>query len=337
MIRKLFAILATAAIVAALLVACRKAPTPVDTRSAADASIPAFDHDKLMAAASECGGTGVGIAQDATLQCIAAAYGLSTPVGGTGVGIAQDATLQAIYAALADGGAGGGTKLPDAGTGGIWYQNDAGGVSGAAACGAGQLLGYGASGIPICAAVANLTLFNGATSITGGVTNALALANGTGTPSTTSGGGAVYEDQGIFTHIGQGGMIYEVAPPGAGTQNSQKGVWFDRCNFAEILGGARTTIITLPPIASGRTQHITADVVCTDTVAPSSSGGATVAGTFINTAGTVSQLGSTTSIDNANFGSAPSLTVSGTSILVQATPNAEEITDCQACAHVNYD
>ena len=51
-------------------------------------------------------GTGTGQAQDATAQCIAAAYGLTPPVGGTGTGLCQDATLQAILGAISGGGGG---------------------------------------------------------------------------------------------------------------------------------------------------------------------------------------------------------------------------------------
>jgi hypothetical protein len=51
-------------------------------------------------------GTGTGQAQDATAQCIAAAYGLTIPTGGTGTGLCQDATLQAILGAISGGGGG---------------------------------------------------------------------------------------------------------------------------------------------------------------------------------------------------------------------------------------
>lgn len=183
----------------------------------------------------------------------------------------------------------------------------------------------------------NLTLFNGSTQITAGWGNSLGIANGTGTFSAPTGGGALFEVSGELTHGGSGSIYYELAPPGSGTQNSQKGIWYNRSGFVEITGGAKTTCYTLPLIATGRVQHITADVTCTDTVVIGSSAGATVAGSFYNNGGTVTQISTTQTVDNEGFGSIPSLTISGTTIEVQVTPNAEENTDCQCFAGVNYD
>jgi hypothetical protein len=52
------------------------------------------------------GGTGIGPAQDATIQAILAELGFAVPMGGTGEGLAQDASLQALLAAI------GNTALP---------------------------------------------------------------------------------------------------------------------------------------------------------------------------------------------------------------------------------
>jgi hypothetical protein len=67
------------------------------------------DTDRLKAAMlmAAHGGTGTGLAQDATVQAIIALYGASIPQGGTGTGLCQDASLQALYlliAAQLDGG-----------------------------------------------------------------------------------------------------------------------------------------------------------------------------------------------------------------------------------------
>jgi hypothetical protein len=52
------------------------------------------------------GGSGTGLAQDATLQAIIAALGGAVPDGGSGTGLAQDASLQALYDLIAGGGGG---------------------------------------------------------------------------------------------------------------------------------------------------------------------------------------------------------------------------------------
>jgi hypothetical protein len=52
------------------------------------------------------GGSGTGVAQDATIQAILAKLGASTPQGGSGTGIAQDASLQALLAAITPGSSG---------------------------------------------------------------------------------------------------------------------------------------------------------------------------------------------------------------------------------------
>lgn len=51
------------------------------------------------------GGSGTGLAQDATIQAMIGAMGGSPPQGGDGVGAAQDASLQALYTLLSGGGA----------------------------------------------------------------------------------------------------------------------------------------------------------------------------------------------------------------------------------------
>jgi hypothetical protein len=88
----------------------------------ASAEPPIVEKDGVRFGGPVCvPGTGTGQAQDATAQCIAAKYGLTTPVGGTGTGLCQDATLQAILGAIPSADAG--ANLPDGGKGAIWYEN----------------------------------------------------------------------------------------------------------------------------------------------------------------------------------------------------------------------
>jgi hypothetical protein len=56
-----------------------------------------------MPMAAATGGSGTGLAQDATLQQINALFGASIPVGGSGTGLCQDASLQALYNLIAGG------------------------------------------------------------------------------------------------------------------------------------------------------------------------------------------------------------------------------------------
>jgi hypothetical protein len=80
---------------------------PIDAgvpKIATEAGVPVLLEGERFGGTACTPGTGTGQAQDATAQCIAAAYGLSIPVGGTGTGLCQDATLKAILGALGDGG-----------------------------------------------------------------------------------------------------------------------------------------------------------------------------------------------------------------------------------------
>ena len=80
-----------------------EAATPAPTTSATSVT----EKESVRFGSGACvPGTGTGQAQDATAQCIAAAYGLTPPVGGTGTGLCQDATLQAILGAISGGGGG---------------------------------------------------------------------------------------------------------------------------------------------------------------------------------------------------------------------------------------
>jgi hypothetical protein len=54
---------------------------------------------------SATGGSGTGLAQDATAQAILAKLGLTTPQGGSGTGLCQDATLQVLLANIGGGAA----------------------------------------------------------------------------------------------------------------------------------------------------------------------------------------------------------------------------------------
>src|ERR1019366_946214 len=59
-----------------------------------------FDESSLRKALG-AGGSGTGLAQDATVQAIIALYGVSIPQGGSGTGLCQDASLQALYLLIA--------------------------------------------------------------------------------------------------------------------------------------------------------------------------------------------------------------------------------------------
>lgn len=74
-----------------LALACNAAPQP--QKAAPDATLTP------MAAAT--GGSGTGLAQDATVQQINKLFGASIPVGGSGTGLCQDASLQALYTLIA--------------------------------------------------------------------------------------------------------------------------------------------------------------------------------------------------------------------------------------------
>ncbi|MHB8331501.1 MAG: hypothetical protein ACYDDA_04930 [Acidiferrobacteraceae bacterium] len=74
------------ALLTLLCLACQSQP-------AAQQVLP--DATTPMAAAT--GGSGTGLAQDATVQQIIKLYGASIPQGGSGTGLCQDASLQALY------------------------------------------------------------------------------------------------------------------------------------------------------------------------------------------------------------------------------------------------
>ena len=57
--------------------------------------------DILKSSMAAVGGSGTGLAQDATVQQIIKLYGASIPQGGSGTGLCQDASLQALYLLIA--------------------------------------------------------------------------------------------------------------------------------------------------------------------------------------------------------------------------------------------
>jgi hypothetical protein len=90
--------------VALIALACGK-NSAVDAASPTLSAGPIVEKESVRLGGATCiPGTGTGQAQDATAQCIAAAYGLTIPTGGTGTGLCQDATLQAILGAISGGG-----------------------------------------------------------------------------------------------------------------------------------------------------------------------------------------------------------------------------------------
>jgi hypothetical protein len=69
------------------------------------------------------GGSGTGLAQDATIQAIIAALGGAVPDGGSGTGLAQDASLQALYDLIAGGGSNPWVTTPASWSVTDWYVN----------------------------------------------------------------------------------------------------------------------------------------------------------------------------------------------------------------------
>lgn len=172
----------------------------------------------------------------------------------------------------------------------------------------------------------------------GGGSGVLGITNATANPSSNpSGGGIVYENGGNLSHRGPGGATYELAGAGTGTVNSQFFDYERRAATLRTTSTSATVIYTTGGIAASHVYTVDAVVQCIDTTALGSSAGARIAGSFVNNGGTVSQLGSTSTVYNHGFTAAPSLAISGTAVQVKLTPNTADTTDCQVDVYVAYD
>jgi hypothetical protein len=170
----------------------------------------------------------------------------------------------------------------------------------------------------------------------GGGTGVVGIANATGAPSSNpSGGGILYEGSGELSHRGSGGVITELAAPGSGTQNTQTGGFQKRVGFLRTTSTSTVTIYTVTNLAASHVATIEAVVNSIDTTSLASSASARIACSFVNSGGTVSQVGSTTTVYNHNYTSAPSCAISGTSVNVQFTPKTTDTTDSQADVYVS--
>lgn len=186
----------------------------------------------------------------------------------------------------------------------------------------------------------SLTLFNGGTAITGSGAGVLGIGNATTNPTGgPTGGGILYEDSTnlALTHWGPGAAIYQIAPSGSGTQNTQLGKWLRQQAFLRTSSTTATTIYTSPSITASHVMTIIVTITSIDTTTLTSSAAAQVAASFVNSAGTVTQLGSTTTVFNHNYTTAPSFSISGTTVLVQVTAKTTDNTDHQADIQINYD
>lgn len=171
----------------------------------------------------------------------------------------------------------------------------------------------------------------------GGGTVVLGISNDSADPtSNPSSGGVIYESSGELVHRGPSGAITELGSPGSGTQNTQKATFMRRSAFLHTTSTSTVGIYPLPALASSHVFTIEAVVQCIDTTGLSSSAASRVAGSFVNSGGTVSQLGSTTTIYNHNFTSPPSFTTAG-GLALQVTPKTTDATDCQADVWIDYD
>lgn len=170
----------------------------------------------------------------------------------------------------------------------------------------------------------------------GGGTGVVGIANATGAPSSNpSGGGIVYENSGILTHRGSGGTITEVAAPGSGTQNTQTATIQRRMGFLRTTATTAATIFTVGALGASHVETIDAVINSIDTTALASSAGSRIACSFVNSAGTLTQLGVTTTYYNHNYTSTPICTISGTTVLIQVSPKTTDTTDSQADVYVS--
>ena len=182
-----------------------------------------------------------------------------------------------------------------------------------------------------------LQLFASSASFGGG-TGVLGITNASVVPtSNPTSAGIVYENTGELSHRGSGGAITEVASPGTGTINTQTASFLRRDAYLRTASTSATTIWTSPAIASSHVMTI--DAICSsiDTTTLANSAGARTACSFVNSAGTVSQLGSTTSVYNHHYTTPPACTISGTTVLLQVTAVAVNNTDSQCHVEVNSD
>lgn len=126
------------------------------------------------------------------------------------------------------------------------------------------------------------------------------------------------------------GVTWGLVPTGASTANTQKMTWIPFSNPLHTTSSTAATIWTSPTIPASHVLTIAWALVQTiDTVSLGQSAASQVAGTFVNNAGTVSQLGSTTVVYNHAYATPPAFTISGTTVLLKVSPLTANASDSQ--------
>lgn len=179
----------------------------------------------------------------------------------------------------------------------------------------------------------------GATPSFGGGNGVIGLSNAATAPTTNPTGGVLWQDAtNGLEHRGSNGVVYGLAPLGA-AHNTQLATVLPGMGFLHSTAAGGQQLYTTPTLTVGHVVTLTAVVQCIDTVALTSSAGATISSTWIPTvAGSATQLGATTVIANHNFTTAPGFThVSGATVTVTVTPNTANASDCQASVAQTFD
>jgi hypothetical protein len=173
-----------------------------------------------------------------------------------------------------------------------------------------------------------------------GVLGVTASAANPSATLTTGGNFVVFGDHGATNGLegwSSAKVQTTIAPQGTGTANTQLRQHLSFDAVQRVTSTSATTIWTSPSITASHV--VTYNAICSaiDTTTLSSSAGASLSGTYVNAAGTVSLLGSVTTVYNHNFTTAPSLTVSGTTLLLKVTANTTDATDEQCLIDVEND
>lgn len=158
----------------------------------------------------------------------------------------------------------------------------------------------------------NAVLFSETASVGGGV-GVLDLNNaGTAPTSNPSGGGLVYEKSGSLTHRGSGNWIRTVSPAGTGTVNTQSGIDDDVGIFFRTASSTPTTGYTYTvPITTGTCTFTLIYAQTDQTTISNSSGGEYIVAMTIS-AGTLTTLGSVTTVSHGGADTVSFATGSGT-------------------------
>jgi len=195
-----------------------------------------------------------------------------------------------------------------------------------------------AAGTSVLSLHSGLAAFFSDTGSSGGGAGVISVANATTSPtSNPSGAGILWEmptgsagsAAGTLTHRGLGGAIEQFAAPGTGTINTQLGIKRRRIPFNRPATSSTTTVDTYPMPATAHIATIKFDLTATDTTTLANSAALAVVGTFKNSAGTITQVGSTAVVWGNNTASniALGFTPSGTNVLLQITTLNNDVYD----------